>query len=807
MQELSPTLLVTQASNSATSLTRLVLTGSPSYTFCRTDRIKKCTYSRKPDSYTIIVLLDNHDNYFTSLDLKGYTATLSRGYKTSEGDEYSDTPPMKVVDMQFISSPGNLFCYLVMVSQLDLMAGEPATDNYDPTYIGSYDLEWAVMTQANAGASSITLNRMYASTGTSEITTGTKFTIAGDGTVYTVSAVCPVNNFTRWTAASNHTKYPDFTPLDIVIPTEGNENGRCYLCILPEYPTIGTTAALDENGDPVEPDWPEALVPGESGVDNIVVDNDITWQNFGAVVTLAFTPTLAQTATVSSVVTLYSIGSVATLKDHIDSICAATMTGFTQYTPITTSWDSEDSLIDVLIPKDAFKIYKNSSTRKERIDFLIRWTKMVYRLGDDGKLHFFSPKVSGTDYDYTYAISGDHPFLAKSYQNSIVRPNSIAVSDTENTYTGGATDPSYSTILYWRNYIFPIISNAQGNLVAQAIIQRSQVNCQGGSTRVPIMNVGQELWDYIQVTDDREGGVARTCNIQKIVETWDSTTKTSRFDMLISTGGGSDIPSGNAIAGAKDAVQEAINTSSQQVSSYTTDLISQISINTLDLIDELRLQIQDLAKQFHDITGVADPKAATNLELEKLTVTKEAIVPAPVEDNHAVTKLYCDKNKGEVLIPSDTVEDETTFAISPDEGTSVEYSRGDHTHGTLAQEYGYRTIEFPLNGLNALTTDDKSYARIPAWMDGWSLVSVAGMCKEASTDGDITLTLKNGATPMLITNITIEEGETDSLTATVQPDIDSNYEQVAEGDHLEASCVAAGTEVTHCVIEATFSHS
>lgn len=34
--------------------------------------------------------------------------------------------------------------------------------------------------------------------------------------------------------------------------------------------------------------------------------------------------------------------------------------------------------------------------------------------------------------------------------------------------------------------------------------------------------------------------------------------------------------------------------------------------------------------------------------------------------------------------PSATVEDETTFGISPDAGVSNDYSRGDHTHGTPA---------------------------------------------------------------------------------------------------------------------------
>jgi len=94
-----------------------------------------------------------------------------------------------------------------------------------------------------------------------------------------------------------------------------------------------------------------------------------------------------------------------THKDLIGDICEGSMPGYTYLTEnYTADWDSEDSLIDVLEPTDTFVSYANSSTRKERIQWLLSWTKEKWRLGADGHLHFINPTCSGTTYDYTYSI-------------------------------------------------------------------------------------------------------------------------------------------------------------------------------------------------------------------------------------------------------------------------------------------------------------------------------------------------------------------------------------------------------------------
>jgi hypothetical protein len=113
----------------------------------------------------------------------------------------------------------------------------------------------------------------------------------------------------------------------------------------------------------------------------------------------------------------------------------------------------------------------------------------------------------------------------------------------------------------------------------------------------------------------------------------------------------------------------------------------------------------------------------------------------------------------------------------------------------------------PLNGATPLVTGDKQYWRVPAKFDSGTLVAVAACCKVGSTSGAVTLTVNNGATSMLSTNITLDQNETDTLTAAVPAVIDGAQDDLATGDLIELGCTAAGASVTYCAIELTIRPS
>lgn len=66
------------------------------------------------------------------------------------------------------------------------------------------------------------------------------------------------------------------------------------------------------------------------------------------------------------------------------------------------------------------------------------------------------------------------------------------------------------------------------------------------------------------------------------------------------------------------------------------------------------------------------------------TAANAMLTVALLSPDEGVTWLGYYDQEGEVLAPASTVEDETTWGITPAVGTDAEYARQDHTHGTPA---------------------------------------------------------------------------------------------------------------------------
>lgn len=148
-----------------------------------------------------------------------------------------------------------------------------------------------------------------------------------------------------------------------------------------------------------------------------------------------------------------------------------------------------------------------------------------------------------------------------------------------------------------------------------------------------------------------------------------------------------------------------------------------------------------------------------------------------------------------------------TVITKPTAGTAVSKANfGDPVVDNFAYLYALRdeAVWVPLNGAIDLAVTDLAYFRIPAKISGSTLYSVAAHCKDASSSGAVELAVKNGATSMLTTNITIDQGEWDSSTAAVAAVIDAAHDDVATGDFIEISVVSAGVGVTYCGVELVF---
>lgn len=207
-----------------------------------------------------------------------------------------------------------------------------------------------------------------------------------------------------------------------------------------------------------------------------------------------------------------------TVKTLIGEIIGATLACFNHCTAYGVVWDSEDTLIDTYKPKDAFRVYVGNN-RLSAVNRLLEYTKCAMRAEDDGKIHIFQPTTTGTTYDYEYALETGHPFFAKALRNRLTIPNYIRVESrsTDTPQYGGTAQEaeSYDRLPKREYKLTRLESNAQATAVAEAILAKAQLWCEAGSAIVPL-NVGQEVYDYVKVTDEEEGDY-RVGNIGKIV--------------------------------------------------------------------------------------------------------------------------------------------------------------------------------------------------------------------------------------------------------------------------------------------------
>ena len=223
-----------------------------------------------------------------------------------------------------------------------------------------------------------------------------------------------------------------------------------------------------------------------------------------------------------------------TVKTIINAIAGATLACFNHCAAITVTYDSEDSLIDTFQPKDSFHIFVGE-TRLAKIKQLLGFTKCVMRAGADGAIHILSPTVSGVTYDYEYndtVLSTNHTFFSKAYRNVLVLPNKVIVKDDAVSPTFAGTATSYSSFALLPKTSFDILavsSTAQATAIATAKIQRAEQENERGSGFVP-MNVGQEVHDYIKITDAREGD-NRVGNIGYLTRTWDINARSYPYAM------------------------------------------------------------------------------------------------------------------------------------------------------------------------------------------------------------------------------------------------------------------------------------
>lgn len=751
----------------------LTKTGQTTRTY-EQDRILNLKHSEKEDTQISKILLNNADGALTSLNLRGYTATISLGYTTSAGAEYSARAPQIVIAQDCYSTGGRLYCTLFLAGSADRLRADKASVDYKH-FVTSTKTVKDMLTEVLSGTP-VTEDLIE------QQTSGNYDVLLNDLTDgfgqrllilnRTVSKLAfrlkkvgsPTGNITFWIRATD-----DLSVYASKVLADASTLTTSYAW----YEVTLTTPVLIEDEVYIyvgyESGDHDNYVAGELQLSNVKANEYffylgasgsnpwIHWRNYDC----AYKYTYA--------------GGGITSFSH----CAA----------YTATYDSEDSLIDSYEPKDAFNI-KLGETRLSVVQRLLAYTGCVGRFEDDGEFHVFVPKVetatawqathayslrdqiiptvannyqyicttAGTsggsqpawttgigdtindgtvvwtvsyDYEYVFPSSASkHPFFSKSLRQTLVVPNKVTVKsfpDDDDQYTGNYTSAaSYALVPIEDFKEAKLTSNAQGTSIATAIINRLEVDSQKGSATM-MVNVGAEIYDFNNFIDSSENDY-RVGNIGYI----NINIRPGYFVMEIGLGRVSLKP----VVGTRPSLQNRHVEVTTPESKVTWGTVSPIFGEIEDIIDIINEHLTNIFARLNDLE-------TSNIPEITLLEEEQVLIPQVLET-------------GEKIIYIKVILETSTLA----------------------------------------TGDGQAYVTIlDNLLDGMNIIRVAAGVYTVSSSGLPTIQIYNvtDAVDILSTRITIDVSEKNSLTAATPPVIDAANDELKLGDILRIDVDVAGT--------------
>ena len=543
MRALHADLTAAQQEMSATPILSMAVTGGSTY---GTDRILMMNQIESHDSHKAEIVLQYSDGVMTALDLKGKKLTPAWGFTTASGDKTSATAPLWIRGQQLESSQGRRICTLSCVGIPDRLSEEKADDDYAHDWSSTktvLDLvrevasgnaiaeDTIVANLANTPDGSIRLDNHLGLTGT-----GQGFPVRPDDDTFTIKQL------------SFKLKKTGSPSGDITFRIDDYEGSSIASKVLGNASTL--TSSADGDWYTVVWDSPEEINPDniqgggiymwvlfEDGdltnyVDVFYSDgekkpNEVLVRYDGGGPLLGFDT--GKDCAYKYVVQNGSAG-VPVFQYCYD---ASPSTGWT----VTDDTDAGDSLLTTYMPKDAFFIRQGDS-RLSVIDKLLSYTNTERRFEDDGEIHLKVPATSGA-YDYEHALDTGHTFFAKSIREALVVPNKVVVESFPNDdprYSGNYASPASYALMPINSYLRTKLEDTpQATAIATAMIKRVEMASQSGSASVP-MNAGLELFDYINVTDERASD-NRDGNIGSLQRHYDGSGTANSYMLSFSLGG------------------------------------------------------------------------------------------------------------------------------------------------------------------------------------------------------------------------------------------------------------------------------
>lgn len=429
---------------------------------------------------TAEVVIDNRDGNLTSLDLRGYAAVISNGYNTSAGDEYSggEKPTLIVIYQRIETWGGDSVCVLSLASKVNQMSSDKALADYLPSsanadtvetlvdrigeagsFLGTTDTAGAIKTLALVGATQLELKSL----GTGTINKSAKLTIAGDTTIYSVTA--------QATIATNEATV-SISP-GLVAQAAVDAVVTLSLAVFSHCENIGVGGSLDADKDPTISSFKPA---------------DFFTINYGANRRSKIEELLAYTFSALRMASGAALQWVQYANAHAKAWTAATLIRKGETVKPTTANGH---------------IYICTTQGTTHATTQPTWPTT------EGQTVADNTVVWTLDYDYQYAReTGSHNFWRKGLNQPLVVPNKITVESHPThspIYSQSATDSVSNALLAFEDGIRLRLTSAdEASNIAKGILDHHQINTDIGFIIAPF-NVGLELYDLIRAYDSWDG--------------------------------------------------------------------------------------------------------------------------------------------------------------------------------------------------------------------------------------------------------------------------------------------------------------
>lgn len=219
---------------------------------------------------------------------------------------------------------------------------------------------------------------------------------------------------------------------------------------------------------------------------------------------------------------------------HIQDIISALLSDWVA----APTLDSDDTGTNYATYMPFYNVYvdaKLSTVIQEMLDF----TECGMRMRD-GVMHVLYLNPAPVSADYTY--DGVHNIAGCDRTRQLNLPNRIYVIDRDPydaspTYKGSYADAtSYAALGKYLSAVVvapSITSDVQATALATSIINRGKQAISSGSIILPMMNVGEEVLDWVTLTDARNSDLAISGRVGRIVRKLDN----GKYSMVIELGG------------------------------------------------------------------------------------------------------------------------------------------------------------------------------------------------------------------------------------------------------------------------------